>query len=36
MIVDARSINDAGQIAAVAAGFEDGRSVIRAVLLNPN
>ncbi len=35
-IIDARDINDSGQIAAVASGFENGKYVVRAVLLNPD
>jgi probable HAF family extracellular repeat protein len=35
-IIDARDINDSGQIAAVATGFENGKYVVRALLLNPD
>jgi probable HAF family extracellular repeat protein len=34
-IIDARGINDAGQIAAVASGYWNGSWVVRAVLLTP-
>lgn len=34
-LVDARGINDSGQIAAVASGYVDGQFTQRAVLLNP-